>query len=417
MRFIFFIFILILSYKSFSKTVIQLKASEIKKLVSSQNEKVLSKDLQTKAMSHRQGFLKRSFMPSLKLYGSQERFQLGNNYSRTQPTYGAELSVNIFNGTKDSLYGKTINKKKERINSEKTVTLYHEVIKAKEIYWNLVYIEMSLSLFDEIKKINSSNLSSTQKKVKSGFTTKVDIFEFQIKDTELKRDIEYAKMQREILKKELLRLLGQDESVQISLVDKIVHVEGMESMDYHSELQHEFLAKPMLIQAEENEISAKMQSRSWWPRIDAFAAFNEYNVRNGNVFELQEGRETVVGLRASMNLFDFTTGNKEAQALYAEAESSKSEAKYLVKEIENEAHSEIATLKFLHQQIHDAEENIRRAQDYLRLTINEYSRGVKNSPDVLGSIDKLFGIKSKYNEILRDFYITRDHLITKSEIQ
>ncbi len=414
---IFFGIIIFFSSYAYSEQEYSLKINDLKSLVETRNERVISKNHQTKAWSNRHGFLKRSFLPSLKLYGAHERFQLGDNYTRTQPTYGGEISVNLFNGTRDSLNNKILNKKKVRSESEKKVTLYHEIIKAKETYWNLVYIDKTLILLDEIKKINLSNLTSAQRRVKTGVTTRADLYEFQIKDTELKRTAEHLNMQKEILKRELLNFIGFEEDSKISLADKMDHFEGMEKVNNHSEAQHQFLAKPYLVQAEENELSAKMQSRSWWPRIDGFVALNQYNVRNGNVFGPQEGKETVVGLRASMNLFDFTTGNKEAAALYAESESSKSEAKYLEREIENEAHSEITYLNFLHQQIHDAEENIKRAQDYLKLTLNEYSKGVKNSPDVLGSIDKLLEVKSKYNEMLKDFYITRDHLLSKSEIQ
>lgn len=414
---LFFWVILFISQYAHSQTELNLKVKDLKSLVENQNERVISKGHQTKAMSHRQGFLKRSFFPSLKLYGAHERFQLGDNYTRTQPTYGGEISVNLFNGTRDSLNSKIVNKRKVRSESEQKVALYHEIIKAKEIYWNLVYIDKTIVLLDEIKKINLSNLTSAERRVRTGLTTRADLYEFQIKDTELRRAAEHLTMQKEILKRELLNVIGFEEDSKISLADNMDHFEGMEKVNNHSEIQHQFLAKPHLVQAEENELSAKMQSRSWWPRIDGFVALNQYNVRNGNVFEAQEGKETVVGIRATMNLFDFTTGNKEAAALYAESDSSKSEAKYLEREIENEAHSEIASLNFLHRQIHDAEENIKRAQDYLKLTLNEYSRGVKNSPDVLGSVDKLLEVKTKYNEMLRDFYITRDHLLSKSEIQ
>jgi outer membrane protein len=408
--------ILLESHICFAEESIALKANDIKNLVETRNDRVASKVHQTQAMEKRQGFLKRSFLPSLKLYGAQERFQLGDSYRRTQPTYGAEMSVNIFNGTKDSLTDKVVDKKKERANADKRVVLYEEIIKAKEIYWNLVYLSSALSVMEEIQKLNLSNIKSAKNRIKAGVTTAADRYEFEMKDTEIQRNIEQIRMQQKILERELLVLLGYEENKKITLQDKMEHAEKMEVIGDHSEIQHQFLAKPSILQAEENELSAKMQSRSWWPRVDAYLAQNMYNVRNGNNFNDQEGKETVVGVRLTMNLFDFTSGNKEASALKAEAQGSKSEASYLLKKIENEAHSEIVSIQFLHQQIHAAEENIQRAQGYLKLTLSEYSRGVKNSPDVIGSLDKVFETKTKYYEILRDFYITRDHLRSKTEI-
>jgi outer membrane protein len=395
---------------------LNLSTKDIKTFVETRNERVASKEFQTHAMSYRQGFLKRSFLPSLKIRAAQERFQLGDNYRRTQPDYGAEVSVNLFNGTKDSLHNEIINKKKERIGSEKRITLYEEIVKAKEIYWTLVYLNRALETLGEIKEINSANLKSAQRRIRSGVTTSADRYEFEIKNIELKRTIDQVNLQRKKLEREILNLLGYDDVKKLVLTDKMDHFEGMEKIGEHTESQHQFLAKPALVRAEENEISAKMQSRSWWPQVDAYVARNQYNVRNGNVFDAQEGRETVVGVRMTMNLFDFSSGNREASALKAEAQGSKSEARYLVREVENEAHTEIEALDFLHRQVHDAEENIQRAQGYVKLTLDEYMRGVKNSPDVLGSVDKLLEVKTKYLEILRDFYVTRDHLLSKNEI-
>ncbi len=96
------------------------------------------------------------------------------------------------------------------------------------------------------------------------------------------------------------------------------------------------------------------------------------------MFDAQEGRETVLDLRLSMNVFDYFNGVRESAALMQEALAAKTEA-----------HSEIAELQFLHSQVHEAEESIKKANTYLKLTLNEYSRGVKNSSDVLGTTEKV----------------------------
>ena len=416
MKMFLFLTVSLSSFTAIGQETVTLRANDIKNLVETKNERVSGKEHQVAAMEHRQGYLKRSFLPSLKVYGAQERFQLGDSYRRTQPTYGAELSVNLFNGTKDKLYDDVVDKQKERVGSEKRVTLYQEIIKAKEIYWNLVYLSNAKVVLEEVQQINLKNLKSSQSRIKAGVTTTADRYEFEIKDTEIKRGVDQLQMQQSALERELISLLGYPDGSKVNLADKLEHFDKMEVFGGHSEIQHHFLAKPSLIQAEENQLSAKMQARSWWPKVDAYIAQNQYNVRSGNNFDRQEGKETVAGVRLTMNLFDFTSGNREAAALKAEAEGSKSEAKYLYRQIENEAHSEIASLDFLHRQLHDAEENVKRAQGYYKMTMSEYSRGVKNSPDVIGSVDKLFEVKTKYYEILRDFYITRDHLRTKSEI-
>lgn len=248
-------------FSASAEQTIALKSTEIRSLIESRNERVSSKAHQVSAMERRQGYLVRSFLPSLKLYSAQERFELGNNFRRTQPTYGAEVSVNLFNGTKDSLYSDVVHKRKERIETEKRVTTYEEVIKAKELYWNLVFIDKAKKVLNEILTVNSNNLKSAQQRIRAGVTTSADRFAFEIKATEVQRGLAHLDMQKKILEREIVSLLGYPEQTQIQAVDSLEHKEGMENFGNHTELQHQFLAKPSLVQAEENHLAAKIQSR------------------------------------------------------------------------------------------------------------------------------------------------------------
>ena len=70
-------------------------------------------------------------------------------------------------------------------------------------------------------------------------------------------------------------------------------------------------------------------------------------------------------------------------------------------------------LTFLHSQVHAAEENVKRATRYYALTQNEYSCGVKNSPDVVGASDRLLENQLMELRLLRDFQISRSHVLSK----
>jgi len=414
--FILFFSTFLMACGSSAQERVAVTSENIKAYVETRNSRVAGKAHSTAAMDYRKGFLKRSFLPSLQLRAAHERFTLGDNYTRTQPDYGAEVSINVFNGTKDMLGNRLANKSAERAQSEQRVVLYEEIIRAKALYWNLVFLNAKLQLLEETLKLNGKNLKSAMQRIKGGVATRADRFEFEMKATELSRELAQTEMRKRILHRDLVSLLGFDENTVLDFKQDLSHEHDLQRVSEHNEKQHEFLAKPSSLKADENELASKIQSRSWWPRLDAYAGYNKYNVRNGNVFDQQEGRETVVGLRLTMNTSDLVSGNREASALKAEAAGAKAEAQYLEREVENEAHSEIEELHFLHGQVHSAEDNIQKADQYFKLTLSEYSRGVKNSPDVLGATDKIVESKIKYLEILRDFQVTRDHLITKSQI-
>ena len=120
-----------------------------------------------------------------------------------------------------------------------------------------------------------------------------------------------------------------------------------------------------------------------------------------------------MGIRLSLSLESAIQGNAEATALNSEAQAAKSEAKFMKREVENHIHSEMTELRLLHSLVHEAEENITRANRYYKLTQSEYSRGVKNSPDVLGASEKVFEANKRYLEILKDFQVSKTHILSK----
>ena len=60
-----------------------------------------------------------------------------------------------------------------------------------------------------------------------------------------------------------------------------------------------------------------------------------------------------------------------------------------------------------HDLVHSAEENNKIAQRYYENVWNEYTRGVKNSPDVLQAFTRIVEAKLRYADIKKDYQIAR----------
>jgi outer membrane protein TolC len=148
-----------------------------------------------------------------------------------------------------------------------------------------------------------------------------------------------------------------------------------------------------------------------WPQLEAFAGYNQYNEREKEYSDESERRETVVGLRVRMSLAHGLSAIKDSSAFRKQALAEQHEADFQKKSFAVALENEKRRLSFLHDQVHEAEENIDRAERYYKLTQSEYARGVKNSPDVLGAADKLYGRREKYFEILRDFQVARSQAL------
>ena len=64
-------------------------------------------------------------------------------------------------------------------------------------------------------------------------------------------------------------------------------------------------------------------------------------------------------------------------------------------------------LLLLHDLIHEGEKNVEKGAQYFSQTQDEYSRGIKNSPDVLSATNKQLEFKKRFAELRRDYAIAK----------
>ena len=72
---------------------------------------------------------------------------------------------------------------------------------------------------------------------------------------------------------------------------------------------------------------------------------------------------------------------------------------------------ELHDLKTLVNLIVDADRDMDKANSFLRLTENEYTRGVKNGPDLLSAVEKIYEIRKRRTELYQDYHVTRAELM------
>ncbi|MBX2986277.1 MAG: TolC family protein [Bdellovibrionaceae bacterium] len=360
-----------------------------------------------------EGSTARSFLPRLELRASQEQFRLGRRPTLSEPSYGAELSVNLYNGGRDALAEETLDKRRERRRAETKLTLSEELRSARESYYRLLFLRDSVAVLQDLARRNQDNAGAAERRVKSGVGLQTDRIEFEMRGVELKQNLERVELDRRNEARLLLRSLGWPETTKLELPETLDHEHDWEKIVEASKPDREMLVRSDLLAAEENELSARRESRGWWPRLDAYAGWNQFNQREEDGAEPEDRRWSVVGVRVTMDLFDGFRQRPETSALRAEALATRLEAEDRRARVGVVLDNEREELRLLHAQIHEADENIRRAERYAGLTQSEYARGVKNSPDVLGATGKVFEMKMRRLEILRDFQVTRGLWLAK----
>ncbi len=410
------IFTLLLAGTAIAQEKISVNFNELNHLLETRSQKIQAALLEKEAADLRQGNLWRSFLPKLMVYGRLENYKIESRDWREQPASGAEISLNLFNGSRDWLESeyRTIDyqaKSNEalRINAEELQSL-------RQLYWEIVYTQEKIVLLESMLKINGQNLNAAARRIRSGVATSSDRIEFEMKDVDLKRDLSASKLKMDALKRNFRVMTDLDEKTHLIFPTNLDH-----DHDFISNLKidtkaYDFLIKEVELESRKKDVLAKKSSRGWWPSVEAFAAHNTFKERPESETEIvsdQTKSETLYGLKMTVDLFSGLNSHREGAALSKESAAARKLANLKRKEIGVDALNEIEDLKFQHSQIHDAESNIERAEKYYKLTQSEYSRGVKNSPDVLGASERYFDNQLKRLEIIRDFQLAKAHVFFK----
>lgn len=392
---------------------LEVTSANLKTLVEERSARASAARLGAEAAREREGSFKRSFLPSVEVFAAQENLKEGREERKTQPAYGIEGKVNLFNGGRDRLEGEIRDLASSRSEFQGRRVISEELEKARATYWELLYLREKIGVLKSALTVNDGNLEAAERRIRSGVATETDRVEFEMKRVDLRRELGETELRFESDKRNLAVLLGGSEADEVRLPEEFAHEHDYASILKHKPEDHEFLYKENEISAKQSELSAKSNGRVWWPKLDVYAGYHQFNERDKESPNAADRTESVVGLRLSLSLPAGLESNREAAAQRKEGEASARLADFQKREVESHLTNEVAELSFLHGQIHDAEENIRRAERYDKLTRSEYVRGVKNSPDVLGSSEKLFDMRIKRLGIIRDFQVAKSHVLSK----
>ncbi len=392
---------------------LEVNSKNLKILVEQKNLNVLSSQLYIQAAKEREGVLLRSFLPSVKLSASQERFKTGLDRYRTQPAYGIEGALNLYNGGQDG-FESNIRKISSELQSTKAQQVLNlELQKIRSLYWEILYLQNKVSLLNDAMETNRSNTSAALKRINSGVATNTDKLEFDMEAVNLKRELDHIDIQLKNNMNLLLVLLNLDKSEKIEFKEELVHEHEIDSILSEQSQKFNFQYKDLELQSKINTMNADKEKRSLWPKIDAFASYFQFNQREKDFISNIDRDEYAFGIKITLDIPSGFESNREAASYSYLAKSADAQATMQKRVVETHIKNELSELNFLHEQVHSADENIKRAQSYYKSTQSEYSRGVKNSPDVLAASQRLFEMRHKRLEILRDFQISKGHLLSQ----
>lgn len=387
----------------------KLNFEDLPKLIASRNKKATAAALDLNASQMRLGYFRRSFIPRIEAAAGRERFSTGPFETMNEPFYSFRGAINLYRGGRDQLEEKARKAERDGFSAFSQQTFQNELFESRQLYWDLVFFREIRKLYLYSLEQNKQNLVKAQRLISAGLATKVDRLEFEVSDTQLKQDLARFEVEISKIQRQLAALLGDPADTVYETIEQIPHFHNdktaSETMDFaiFRDVRIEMANQLSL------EASSQILKRWWVPNLDIYGESILFTFRERSFFTERDRVDTAIGISLSL-AFDGFQQKIDGEAQAARARASGLRAQQIRSESEaifNTAQQELA---LLHNLIHEGEKNVEKGQEYLSAVLSEYSRGVKNSPDVLGAILKNLEFRKRFAELRRDYAVSNARL-------
>jgi hypothetical protein len=375
------------------------------------NLAVQSMKMEQKANEVKEGHLVRSFLPDLTLVAGEEHFKVESIPAKTEPYGFLEARFNLFKGGKDNLLSE-IFQLRTSVSSLKTdLRAREELNKLRKIQAEIIFNNELISILKREKEENLKIKSQANKRASSGIATRTDTLEFTIYDSELEEAIESLKHENKILKIGLAPITGMAaDEIEFPAELDHQHDDSLLSREEYFQNHPEVLTLKI-----ENEIFQKeksIDSRFWLPTLDLYGGhYYNYELINKDYRERNRLDAQAVGIRLTFELFDGMKSSVEATSNQYKADAKRIMSQHMQMESEAKFNMLKEDLIHTHEVMHYVLDRIKKSKDYLRLTLKEYDRGVKNSLDALTAMQRFYRYEKDYLEKKKDYHVIKADLL------
>lgn len=346
-----------------------------------------------------------AFHPTLNAVGGWAQNKT-DELTATQKGYVGYLEgrYNLFNGFKDhsSLHQREIDLKLSKIELES---------KQRELRLNLTEVASDMILLHSLQQILAEEYDATQiqskmaeKKVAAGLTGSVDNLEFNLRESEIQIEKNRIDQLHNEAHQKLTQLYGEDlpdsyfAKLSFSDIEELVNQPKKLKLEDNLEYQKSDLNLTRA-QYEKSEIKSDFS-----PKLDFLLNVGRLTPSENSPISYNESKYSLVLTVPLFSGFETFYKTKSASLQIASSEKLKIQKT-------NDVQSTYANLKTkiaeLHQLYKINESKLTNSQKYFNLTLGEYKRGIKNSPDLVSATERLFGAKKKKFEILKELELLK----------
>lgn len=363
------------------------------------------------AENKRTGYLGRSFLPSISFEVGQERFQTGRYKSFSNPYGLLEARFNLFKGGRDQLESGVRDLQAKIGTFNLSLAVRDEINKVRKFQWQIIHNNELVRILEKEKKDNSKLKEQATRRASSGVSTKSDVLEFTIHESELEETIESLLHENKILKIGLLPLLGLDSDSSLEFSQTLIHEHDEALLIKKFDSKQNLQVKKLDADYESFNLQKKLINRWWTPSLDLYGGYYLYTLRDRDYLALRERDDRVIGLRLSFELFDGLKSYNQGTAAHYQAESKRLMVKHVERQNEAQTLMYQEDLKHTHEVMHYVQDRISKSKDYLKVTLQEYDRGFKNSLDALSAMQRYYRYEKQYLEKKKEYQLIKADLL------
>ena len=353
---------------------------------------------------------KGAYLPEVSIEGGPLSNRYDSEKSSGTTVYG-KAGFNLYKGGKDSA---NIEKARLRVTlSDKQALSTAARIErdVARVYYEMLFLLESISIKEKALQMNDDQMKLAKLKNTSGFTSSADVIEFELRGATLSSELKRLNLEIEEKSRELSLLLGMSEPT-TKLAVKGHLTRGTIDREKTAILNEVQNANPEVIEARlQRDISIQdrtIAKSSFLPRVDLEGRYGKladdtrlYNDQNNYA----------VMMRVNVPIFSGLSTVNQVGAERARVESQ--ETALTRKRLAATAAVDglFAQLGSILERLDLEEKNLSRSEEYYKITMGEYRRGVKNSPDMVGAAEKLLDSKIRNLEYRKDFYLAKLKLL------
>ncbi len=353
------------------------------------------------------GSLTRSFLPKVVATYGRERYTTGPYEGVNQPFGGIEAKINVFNSGKDKLENQKRNRKADVSAIDATIAesyLLSEIRKAMSHY---AYLEEIINIIQEAILNNEKNLGGAKKRINAGLSTNTDYLDFKQQMVQMDQELETLKYEQGVVLRLIATLTGQSSSEAIKVSFTNSHPEDHSDVGPTIQLNDSLISKRASLLTKVAQIEKEQAKRWWTPNLELYSYAFRFLQKEREYREKEDRNDVAIGFRFTFPLFDGGELMKDAESKTSLAMALEYEAKTKHLAAEREAQNALSNLKLAHTLIHGAEDNVEVMSLYRKGILSEYSRGIKNLPDVLQASQRWVEAKSRFAEVKKNYQFAK----------